>query len=206
MKVGTSLKSNYRSRLIKSLNGVLILFLLLVHLIPKRIEFNRELNVPLIPNAAQFQVVPATRQAVRHGMKPPKRPVIPIASEDPDVPMDLTIEETEFDWNAGDSRLGTSSLTTSRADTVPPRPMLQVLPEYPKELRKQNVRGDVKLYLWVSKQGVVQDAVVASNTTGNRQVEKAAIEAAMKSKYLPAHAADEKIATWVACVYSFTPD
>ena len=78
--------------------------------------------------------------------------MIPIASEDPDIPQDVTIDETMIDWNAGDARTGNSGLTVGRTDTIPPRPIVQVLPEYPPGLQREAV---VKIRFWVLPDGRV---------------------------------------------------
>ena len=89
---------------------------------------------------------------------------------------------------------------------IPPRPIVQVLPEYPKELQKQHVRGIVKVMLYVNEKGEIEEAVVSENTTNNEACAQAALSAARKSTYLPASAGGQKVATWVSCTYSFEPD
>ena len=146
-----------------------------------------------------------TTQQIRRGMRPQK-PVVPVPSEDPDVPMDATIEETTIDWNFGDSPYGAAGLTIGRQDTIPPRPIMQVLPEYPKELQKQNVRGTVKLMLWINANGQVEEAVVTENKTDSEECAQAALKAAKKNTYAPAAIGKNKVAAWVACIYSFRPE
>jgi len=193
-------------RMIKSLNIALLVLVVFFQIMPKRLE-RRPQIIPLPKIHVDFIVQnPATVQRVRHGRPRPKRPVIPIPAEELDIPQDLTIDDTEVDWDLGDSRMGNSGLTTTGADTIQARPYFQALPDYPKELRKQKVKGDVKLYLWVDKTGTVKQVTVAENTTNSPEFENAAVQAAWKNKYLPAQVDDEKIPTWVTCIYTFTPE
>jgi TonB family protein len=195
----------YQKTIEKSLVFSLAFLIALVHIFPKTVELKKK-ELPPLDIVITVEDVPVTRQMVRRGVRPPKRPVIPVASEDPDVPMDATIDETLLDWNAGDHMFGNAGLTAGKLDTIPPRPLVQVLPEYPKELQKKNVRGTVKVMLYIDEKGRVQEAVVADNTTNSRMCADAALEAAKKSTYRPASIGNEKVATWVACIYTFKPD
>ena len=149
--------------------------------------------------------MPLTQQYVRRGVRPQK-PVIPVPSEDPDVPLDATIDETNFDWDFGDSQFGNAGLTAGAQDTIPPRPIVQVLPDYPRALQKQNVRGMVKLMLWINVHGRVEEAVVVENKTGSEPCAQAALKAARDNTYLPAKIDNKAIATWVVCTYTFKPE
>jgi TonB family protein len=163
-------------------------------------------ELPPLDFKFEIEEIPVTEQRVRRGRRPPQKPVIPVASEDPDIPPDATIDETLLDWEAGDDIAGQSGITSGSNDMIPPRPIVQVLPEYPKELQKQNVRGIVKVRLYVNEKGEIEEAVISENTTNSEACAEAALAAAKKSTYLPASAGGEKIATWVTCTYSFEPD
>ncbi len=197
-------KLAYRKTIKISLVISLAFLLILLHIVPKNVEHKKK-ALPVVPFSFEIEEVPATTQQVRRGVRPQK-PAIPVPSEDPDIPQDATIEETIIDWDIGDSPFGVSGLTTGRPDTIPPRPIVQVLPEYPRELVKQNVRGIVKLMLWVNEKGRVEEAVVVENSTNNEKCAQAALEAAKKNSYLPATIDKKKVASWVACTYSFKPE
>ncbi len=197
-------KLAYRTTIKKSLVISLAFLLILLHILPKNVEHKKK-ALPVVPFTFEIEEVPITRQQVRRGVRPQK-PLVPVPSEEPDIPVDETIDETIIDWNVGDSPFGVGGLTMGRADTIPPRPIVQVLPEYPRELLKQNVRGIVKLMLWVNEKGRVEEAVVVENGTGNEECAKAALEAAKKNSYLPATIGKKKVASWVACTYSFKPE
>ena len=198
-------KLAYKKTIEKALIFSLFFFLLLLHIFPKRVE-QKATELPPLDFKFEIEEIPVTEQRVRRGRRPPQKPVIPVASEDPDIPPDATIDETLLDWEAGDDIAGQSGITSCSNDMIPPRPIVQVLPEYPKELQKQNVRGIVKVRLYVNEKGEIEEAVISENTTNSEACAEAALAAAKKSTYLPASAGGEKIATWVTCTYSFEPD
>ncbi len=195
----------YQKTIEKSLVFSLAFLIGLVHIFPKTVELKKK-ELPPLDIVITVEDIPVTRQMVRRGVQPPKRPVIPVASEDPDLPMDATIDETLLDWNAGNNIFGNAGLTAGKQDTIPPRPIVQVLPEYPKELQKQNVRGTVKVMLYVNEKGRVQEAVVTDNSTKSQLCAASALAAAKKSSYIPASIGHERVATWVTVAYSFEPD
>ncbi|MBN1560581.1 TonB family protein [candidate division KSB1 bacterium] len=198
-------KLAYQKTIEKSLVISLAFLVILLHIFPKSFERKAAL-LPPVSFTFEIEEIPVTKQSVRRGYRPPQKPVIPVASEDPDIPKDATIDETILDWNAGDARAGMSGLTVGRTDTIPPRPLVQVLPEYPKLLQKQNVRGSVKVMLYVDEEGRVQEAVVTENSTGSSACSDAALVAAKKSIYLPATIGRKKVAAWVSCTYTFSPE
>ncbi len=201
----TYLRETYQKTIRQALVGALALLLILLHIFPKNVEHTAK-EIPRLDFKFTIEDIPATRQTVRKGRTPPPRPVIPVASEDPDVPQNLTIDETEFSYDFGDSPAGQSGLTAGKADTIPPRPMVQVLPEYPKELQKQNVRGIVRLMLWVNEKGQVEESVVVKNTTNSQVCAEEALDAARRSSYIPASINGKAVGAWVSCTYSFKPD
>ena len=179
--------------------------LMMFSVIPKKF---RKMTVHNRPVLVDFTVesIPATKQMVRRGKPRPKKPSVPIPAEDLDFPEDATIDDESFEWNFGGSPFGNSGLTASKADTIPPRPILQVMPEYPEQLRKEKIKGSIKLLVRIGNNGVVRDVIVADNSTGSDICEKIAIEAAYKSSYMPAKAEKKAIDMWTSCTYSFSPN
>lgn len=198
-------KRIYKKNIEKSLLITLIFLLVFVHIFPKMFE-QKSKALPPLRFVFEIADIPVTTQMIRHGRQQPPKPVIPIASEDPDIPLDATIDETLIDWDAGDAGYGRSGITVGSADTLQPRPIVQVLPEYPKELQKQNVQGIVRVMLYISESGRVEQAVVVENTTGNEACSQAALDAAKRSLYKPASIGKKNVATWVSSTYSFKPE
>lgn len=196
--------SLHQRRREKALILTLFLLLILFHTTPKRFELKpRELSS--IDLSLQVQEVPSTRQLVRRGRPAPPKPTIPLPVEDPSFPEDATIEETNIKWNVGDAQFGNAGITTGKSDTIPPRPLVQVMPEYPNQLRKQKIHGYVRLLVRVGKNGKVKDVIVAENATGNELCEKVAKKAAYQSRYIPATWRNKRIEMWTTCIYSFAP-
>ncbi len=197
-------KLAYQRTIEKSLVIVLAFLITILHIFPKSIQFS-----PKPPQAVNFtftvEMMPITVQRIRRGL-PPEKPVVPVPSEDPDVPLDATIDETIIDWNLGDSPFGNAAFTSGGQDTIPARPLVQILPEYPQELQKLNIRGTVKLMLWVNEAGRVVEAVIVENKTGSKKCADAALEAAKKNTYVPATIGARKVASWVVCIYSYKPE
>jgi len=185
---------------------ILTLFLLLIffHALPKRFE-SKQQKVSSIDLSFRIQDVPSTKQLVKRGRLAPKKPTIPVPAEDPSFPEDATIEETNIEWDIGNALFGNAGITTGKNDTIPPRPLVQVMPEYPNQLRKQKIRGNVRLLVKVGKNGKVKDVVVAENSTGSELCKKIAIKAAYQSRYIPANSRNKSIEMWTTCIYSFAP-
>ena len=196
---------SYRINIQRAAVISLSMLILLFQLLPKKME--RKIVEPR-PVMLSFIIedIPATRQSVRRGRPAPKKPVVPLPSEDPAFPEDATIDETSIDWEAGDSPFGFSGLTAGRADTIPPRPLIQVMPEYPETLRKKNVAGSVRLLIKVGDAGSVLDVVVSYNSTGNDLCAQASVDAAKRSTYMPARMDDRFIEMWTTCVFTFRPE
>jgi len=195
----------YKKRLELALVLTLAATILLFILVPKRFERHVAKLPPVIANFT-LEEVPVTRQLVKRGHPIPTRPVIPLPTEELSVPEYETIDETNIKWDLGDSPFAFNGLTMSRADTIPPRPLLQVFPEYPDEERKRNARGNVRLLIKVSAGGKVVNVVVSRNTTGSDLCAKAAIDAAYRSLYVPARSANRFVDMWTICDYGFKPE
>ncbi len=185
----------------KAVIATLLLFIIILHIVPKRF-IHTKTELAAVKISIKVQDVPATEQKFRRGYPAPLRPVIPVPSDEV-YPEDDTIDETTVQWNLGDSPFGNSGLTVGKADTIPPRPLMQTLPEYPEELQKKRVKGSVKLLVKVDENGRVVDVVMARNTTGSEMCRELAIEAAYKSTYIPARSDNRNIEMWTTCIYSF---
>ncbi|MBN2411975.1 TonB family protein [candidate division KSB1 bacterium] len=180
----------------------LLLIIVLFQTFPKKIdiEYKEPKRVVL---SLTIEDIPATEQKIRRGQPAPTRPVLPVPSEDSLFPEDDTIDETNINWKLGDSPYGTSGITIGKIDTIPPRPLVQVVPEYSKELQKKKIEGNVKLLVKIDESGNVIDVVVSANTTQSEICKNAAVDAAYKSRYTPAIADNKKISMWTTCIYSF---
>ena len=146
--------------------------------------------------------VPVTRQGVR--LRPPAKPALPIPVDDPAMAEDETIEKTLLNFDAGSS-WGEGIFALSNIPILPPRPLVQVMPEFPLAEKKRGVSGTVVLRVEVNEVGVVTAVVVVENTTNSKLCEQAAITAAKKCRYQPARQGKKVVTAWTTCSYGFFP-
>lgn len=196
-------KNRYRiyfERALISTLGCMIVLFTVSHRIPKR---NRKYDFVPGFSTMNIDMVPATRHG---GMpRPPDLPQVPIPVEDEYLPEDETIDLFEFDPNEGISLfdgLGTMP-EAGGAGGLGLRPIREVIPEYPNDLRKKGIEGVVMLSLYVNPTGSVDSVEVLQNTSRNKRLERYAIHAAYSSRYVPAKRDGKKIACWIQRRYEF---
>jgi TonB family protein len=153
------------------------------------------------PIVLTVENIPQTRQP---GMRrpPPPRPAIPIPSESEAIPEDETIEPTTLDLSIGPIA-STGDFDGIGGQTIPPRPLAFVVPEYPEDDRKKEIRGEVKVSLEIDATGKVAKAVVIENTTGSARCAEAARRAALASRFMPARDARGPVKYWLIQPYRF---
>ncbi len=193
---------SHRIHIEKAIIVSLLLIIMLFHAFPKKLEIEYK-EPERVVLSLKIEDIPATEQKVRRGYPAPTRPALPVPSENPLFPEDDTIDETDINWKLGDSPYGTGGITIGKIDTIPPRPLVQVVPEYSKELQREKIEGNVKLLIKIDESGKVIDVVVSANTTKSEICKNAAVDAAYKSRYIPAIADNKKIPMWTTCIYSF---
>lgn len=142
--------------------------------------------------------IPITRQAIKRPIPP--RPVVPIPSDDPTIPEDLTIEETELDFEP----LAPFQVAEGIQVIIPPRPIAEVIPEYPKiKTKNGGTRAVIELALFVDKEGLVKNVQMIRNSTPIKAFEQSAIEAAYQTRFIPAKKKDQPISVWFNKKYTF---
>jgi TonB family protein len=189
----------YQLVLEKSTILALVLVIILFVLFPK-IKVGNPIKIEGIGTALSVEDIPITRQGTLQ--KPPPRPVVPIPSEDDLIPDDVTIEDTEltFESFAQSSGLGTA---VGQINIFQPRPIFEVIPEYSEDLQKKGIEGLVKLHLHIDQTGKVIDVIILENTTGSSVCGRAAKEAALKGRYIPAKKDGKPTDIWIARSYTF---
>lgn len=165
----------------------------------------------------QLEKIPETRQEQKAAA--PARPVVPIASDRPELTDDVTIEDTDL----GDLL----------ADLAPPPPLVEekrpvqevkleaeeeepvelwkvekvpvvikkVQPEYPDIARKANITGKVFVTALVNKQGKVE---AIGKITGPEVFHEAAKAATLQWEFEPAIQNDKPVRVWVSVPFTFT--
>jgi len=190
----------YRRRselgLIFSLSLMLLLFF-----------FLRDVSMPVTVREQQpiiltVENIPQTRAGARR--PPPPKPAIPIPIDSELIPEDETIEPTTIDLQSvGAAASAGNADALGGGQIIPPRPLVFVVPEYPEEDRKKNLRGEIKISLEIDVTGKVVKAVVIENTTGSPRFAQAARRAALASRFTPARNAQGPVPYWLIQPYTF---
>ncbi len=185
----------YREYFERALIMALLLVIVLIQL-SARLYFTPGRSSP--PHIAMtVENIPQTRQGRKR--TPPPKPPIPIPSDEEDVDDDETIEpiELKFFTDEGDDGGGGDGLFGVGSDNViAPRPLAWVVPEYPDVDRSKGIRGLVKMSLEIDKTGKVLSVTVLDNQTGSKECEKAAVNAAKASRFIPAKQDGKPIKFW----------
>ena len=142
--------------------------------------------------------IPITRQEIKQPIPP--RPKVPIPSDDPTIPEDLTIEETELDLLPLPP---INALGSGRESITAPRPVAEVFPEYPSSEKKRGVEGEIELALFVGKDGKVKNVQTVKNSTHSKACERSAIQAAYQTRFIPAKRKNMKVAVWIHKISKF---
>lgn len=183
--------NRYRSLII-----VLIGFILLIQIVPKR---RKKTVSPISEITIKLKIEPApiTRQKTLAGQARPDRPALPIPLEAETLPENETYlpGSTITDGPIGPRRV------YARRDTVHPRPVFQKMPELDKNAKEIN--GRVLLLLKVGTQGQILDLVVGQNSTQSDKAVQAAIRAVRQSRFRPGTIDGKAAEMWMRLEYGF---
>ena len=208
------LRRNYNKSLWISVGGSTLLNGLLIFFYPT--HGPDALTQPEKPILIQLEQIPETRQERRP--PPPPRPVVPIATDDPDLPDDITIESTDLDLNLDDllpppplEEFEEEIELEAEEEVVDiwkveeePRPIggieKQPKPKYPEIAQKAGIEGRVFVKVLVGKDGKVEQAGVISGPEVFHEVARAA---AMQWTFSPAIQNDKPVRVWVSLPFVF---
>jgi TonB family protein len=181
---------------------VSLLCMILVFGLSRRMPRGRQRKIEMGPYAIlALDPVPVTNPG---GIpRPPDLPQVPIPTEDEYLPEDETIDDTKLVLTEGIPLFEGTGRRGGGVGGMGPRPIREVIPEYPKEARDRGVEGIVELAILVNQVGGVDSVRVLWNTTKSKRLERAAIQAAYKSRYFPAQRDGKRIAYWIQRPYRF---
>ncbi len=206
-KLGSRLA--YRRRMAISLGLSLALILTLFLVLPRQFFFSSQRPLPELVSLQTDDIrveAPAPALPARMAQPVVQAEPEPVAEADPQA----TISETQASGSANGNTAGWGgtggSGLGSVADTIPARPLLQTMPEYPKEEKKRKVSGVVRLLVYIDAQGRAFNISVLENTTGSALCEQAAIEAARNSRYQPAMVGNRPVVARTVVEYGFRPE
>lgn len=164
------------------------------------------------PIVIQLEEIPETKQERRP--PPPARPVVPVATDDPDVADDVTIEDTDLDLDLDDfappppmEDLVDDVELEEEEEVVElwkvekqPVPTKRAVPQYPDIARKANITGKVFVTALVNKAGKVE---AIGKITGPEVFHEAARAAAQQWEFDPAIQNDKPVKVWVSLPFTF---
>lgn len=164
------------------------------------------------PIIIQLEQIPETKQERRP--PPPPRPVVPIISDNPDVPDDATIETTDFDFLADlapppamvefepEVEIEEEEVEYAELWMLEQKPVVtkEVSPEYPRRARELKIEGTVVVEMYLNEGGKVDSVRVIS---GNPLLHDVTKEAAMQWEFTPAMQNDRPVRLKVAVPFSF---
>jgi TonB family protein len=137
--------------------------------------------------------IPQTRQTHDSRTPPPKPSgVIPVAGEEDEFPKEISIRH-ELGISSGDP------LAAGIPPEIAAKPVLEVYPN----VSGVTCKGYVRLLLLINEQGRVELIEVLENSTRIDQCQKLAIEAAKKSRWIPAKVNEKSVDSWVTKTYKF---
>ena len=164
------------------------------------------------PIIIQLEEIPETKQERRP--PPPARPVVPVATDDPDVADDVTIKDTDLDLDLDDfappppmEDLVHDVELEEEEEVVElwkvekqPVPTKRAVPQYPDIARKANITGKVFVTALIDKTGKVE---AIGKITGPEVFHEAARAAALTWEFEPAIQNDKPVKVWVSLPFTF---
>ena len=191
--------SYYRIAIKKSLIIALSLLIILLLLYP---TYNpKNVKKKIVHINIVVEDIPITKQGIYR--PPPPKPAIPIPTEEESVPEDETIEETNLNFDVSPFISSGTYEGFGSLSYIPPRPVAEVIPEYPKGDYKKGITGTVKLHVKINSNGKVVDVVVLENTTSSNRCAEAAMKAAYQCRYIPARRGNKTISCWTTRLIKF---
>jgi protein TonB len=160
-----------------------------------------KIEVTEVPQTAQEKLPP-----------PPSRPAIPIESESEDMPDDVTIDDTEIDFDELPPPPPPPAAEDEAASFFvpyddPPDPIggfaaIQSKLVYPEIARKAGIEGTVTVQAKISELGeVIATRILVP--LGNSGCNEAAVTAIKAVKWKPAKQRDKPVAVWVSIPVRF---
>ena len=158
--------------------------------------------------------IPETRQERRP--PPPPRPVVPIATDNPDISDDITIETTDLDLDLDDlapppplvAEVFEEVEVEEEEEIVEiwrvekkPEPIKEVTPPYPPVAQKASIEGKVFVLVLVGKNGQVEQVGAIK---GPEVFHEAVRKAAQQWEFSPAIQNDKPVKVWVSLPFNFT--
>ena len=134
-------------------------------------------------------------------------PAMPVPTDNTDISLDATIEDTDFNPYAPPPPPPPTSNDASAAPVFvayedAPEPTKRVNPTYPALAQEAGIEGKVILNVYVDENGRVQNALVIKGVP-NTGLDEAALDAIKQWEYKPALQRGKPVGVWVSQIIKF---
>ena len=136
-------------------------------------------------------------------------PAMPVPTDDTEISLEATIEDTDFNPYAPPPPPPPSSTSTNNEDAPvfiayedAPVPIKKVNPKYPELAQEAGIEGKVILNVYVDENGKVRNAIVMKGVP-NTGLDEAAISAVKQWEYKPAKQRGKPVGVWISQIIKF---
>jgi len=203
LSANAKFKAEYGRTLRWSALVTVVLMLLLALLIPDYVPHPYKLR------QEEFEAIDIDQQEAVDIPPPPVEapppPKVIEAAPDDEVAEDVDIADTLMDLDEAISSsmpsfgpVGDEGFVASSEN---PKILTWAKPEYPEMARRAQLEGTVMVKVLVGPDGTVKDAIIISGV--NPLLNKAAIEAAKRCKFIPGKQRNIPVKAWMALPFSF---
>lgn len=172
----------------------LFLLTLLFYIFPKFLSLPK-VEIKKIKVDIYVSDIPPTKQISKVSI-PPGKPYgtipIPIAE-------DVLPDELHFETGDKSDMVDSNMLTSGIPPEIPAKPFLEVYPN----VSGNNCTGQVRLLILINEQGKSESVEIIENTTQNSTCLKLAVDAANKSRWIPAKVNNKPVSSWITKSYKF---
>lgn len=149
-------------------------------------------------NTIQIEVyisdIPVTQQPKDKRLPVPQKPkgYIPVPGIDEELPAELNILQSKGIVSGTNVPMGVPV-------EIAAKPILEIYPQ----VSGVTCKGVIRLLLLVNRFGRIESVEILENTTSSKHCLKLAIQAAKKSRWIPAKVNNEIVDSWVTKIYKF---
>jgi hypothetical protein len=172
------------------------LLCLIFYLFPKIEKISQN-----VPEEIKIQIyvseIPITEQKKTSAPPPPAKPYghIPVPSETAEFPEEISISKIPGHQENG-------VIATGIVPETPPKPLFEVYPS----ISGVTCKGYISLLLLVNKNGMTETVQILEYTTLEDTCISLAVEAAKRSRWIPAKVNQEPVDSWITKTYKFNTE
>ena len=198
------LLEHYPVRIREVTLGVILSIGIIFYIFPRFLGEAKKFEKTLQEEIETFDI-PQTEQIKLP--EPPPRPSIPVASEDEFFDEDITIDDMDLedfeDWEAPSSNNNMKFEYIAREVEPQPYPGFRVqdFVEYPELAKEAGIEGRVIIATFINKKGLPKNCYLVKGVF--ESLDQIALQAVIKSRWIPAKQQGKRIGVWVNIPVSF---